>query len=177
MDLEQRARRIEWVLMDSDGVLTDGRIWMSSDGEEQRSFHVRDGHGIRMGQRGGLSFGIISGRESKVVSQRAEELDIEEVHQRIYDKLGRYDEILARLGLDDAAVCYIGDDLVDLPVLRRVGLAAAPADADADVLAACHWVSSHAGGHGAVRELIELLLRSRGTWPAVTERYFSTPAR
>lgn len=177
MDVAERASRIEWVLMDSDGVLTDGKIWMSSDGEELRSFHVRDGHGIRMGQRGGLSFGIISGRESKVVNRRAEELDIQEVHQRVWDKLARYEELSDRLGLSDEAVCYIGDDLVDLPVLRRVGLAAAPADADADVLAACHWVSRHPGGCGAVRELVELLLRARGSWPAVTERYFSTPAR
>jgi 3-deoxy-D-manno-octulosonate 8-phosphate phosphatase (KDO 8-P phosphatase) len=158
--------------MDSDGVLTDGRLYMYSDGVEGRAFNVRDGHGIRMAQRGGLMFGIISGRESKVVADRAEELYITEVHQHVFDKLERYTEIVDRLGLADDAVCYIGDDLVDLPVLSRVGLSVAPADANDQVRKQVHWVTGRNGGEGAVREVIDALLQARGKWDAVTRRYF-----
>jgi 3-deoxy-D-manno-octulosonate 8-phosphate phosphatase (KDO 8-P phosphatase) len=171
-EIRERAGKIRLVLMDSDGVLTDGRLFMFSDGSEGRAFNVRDGHGIRMAQRGGLMFGIISGRESQIVAERAEELYITEVHQRVFDKLERYKEIVDRLGLADEAVCYIGDDLVDLPVLSRVGLAVAPADADDQIRECVHWVTSRQGGEGAVREVIDLLLQARDKWDAVTRRYF-----
>lgn len=176
MDVSQevtdRAAKISLVLMDSDGVLTDGRILMYSDGSEGRGFSVRDGHGIRMGQRGGLMFGIVSGRESPVVADRAEELYITEVHQGIFDKLERYKEILERFELPPEAVCYIGDDLVDVPVLRRVGLAVAPANAEESVREIAHWVTPSRGGEGAVRELVDVILRAKGKWDLVTERYF-----
>ena len=125
-DVFDRARKVNLVLMDVDGVLTDGRILMYSDGTEGRAFSARDGHGVRMGQRGGLLFGIVSGRDCKVVSDRAEELYITEVHQGIFEKLERYSEILERFQLPDEAVCYIGDDIVDVPVLRQVGSAPSP---------------------------------------------------
>ena len=167
-----RARKIRMVLMDVDGVLTDGRLFMFSDGSEGRVFHVRDGHGVRMGQRGGLMFGILSGRESGVVTNRTEELYITEVHQRVFDKIERYSEIVDRLQLADEAVCFVGDDLVDLPVINRVGLAVAPADADEHVRKHVHWVTSRNGGDGAVRQVIDLLLHASGKWDVVTQRYF-----
>ena len=168
----ERARKIRMVLLDVDGVLTDGRLFLASDGSEGRAFNIRDGHGVRMGQRGGLMFGILSGRESKVVTDRAEELYITEVHQRVFEKIERYGEIVDRLELKDEAVCFVGDDLVDLPVLHRVGLAVAPADADEHVRKHVHWVTSRSGGDGAVREVIDLLLHARGKWDLVTRRYF-----
>jgi 3-deoxy-D-manno-octulosonate 8-phosphate phosphatase (KDO 8-P phosphatase) len=171
-EVKDRAEKISLVLMDSDGVLTDGRILMYSDGSEGRGFSARDGHGIRMGQRGGLMFGIVSGRESKVVADRAEELYITEVHQGIFDKLERYKEILERFELPPEAVCYIGDDLVDVPVLRRVGFAVAPANAEESVREIAHWVTPSHGGDGAVRELVDVILRAKGKWDLVTERYF-----
>jgi 3-deoxy-D-manno-octulosonate 8-phosphate phosphatase (KDO 8-P phosphatase) len=150
--------------MDVDGVLTDGRLYVSQDGTEWKTFHTHDGHGIRLGQRCGLGFGILSGRESRVVARRAEELRITEVHQRVFDKGALLGPILARIGLSGDAVCYIGDDLVDLPVMRRVGLAVAPADARPEVIEAAHYVTARRGGRGAVREAIELVLRARGEW-------------
>jgi 3-deoxy-D-manno-octulosonate 8-phosphate phosphatase (KDO 8-P phosphatase) len=168
----ERARRISLVLMDVDGVLTDGRVYMYSDGSEGRAFSVRDGHGIRLGQRGGLLFGILSGRESRVVVDRAEELYITEVHQGIFDKLERYKEILERFQLPPEAVCYIGDDLVDVPLLKRAGLGVAPADAEEGARRAAHWTTRRNGGEGAVRELIDMILRAKGKWEVVSERYF-----
>lgn len=171
-EILERARKISLVLMDVDGVLTDSRIFMFSGGTEGRGFSARDGHGIRMGQRGGLMFGILSGRESSVVTDRAEELYITEIHQGLFDKLERYREILERLQLSDEAVCYIGDDLVDVPVMRRVGLAVAPAGSEEEVLRVAHWVTRRSGGEGAVREVVDLLLHVKGKWETVTERYF-----
>ncbi|MDX1390062.1 MAG: HAD hydrolase family protein, partial [Acidobacteriota bacterium] len=139
---------------------------------EGRAFNIRDGHGVRMGQRGGLMFGILSGRESKVVTDRAEELYITEIHQRVFDKIERYVEIVDRLQLGDEEVCFVGDDLVDLPVIHRVGLAVAPADADEHVRRHAHWVTRRNGGDGAVREVIDLLLHARDKWDVVTRRYF-----
>jgi 3-deoxy-D-manno-octulosonate 8-phosphate phosphatase (KDO 8-P phosphatase) len=171
-EILERARKVRLVLMDVDGVLTDGKVHMHSDGTEGRSFNVRDGHGIRMGQRGGLMFGIISGRESRVVSDRAEELYITEVHQGVFDKVERYTEILQRFQLEDDAVCYVGDDLVDVPLMSRVGLAVAPADAEEEVIRVAHWVTRRRGGDGAVREVVNMLLRVSDKWGMVTDRYF-----
>ena len=171
-EVVERARKIRLVLMDVDGVLTDSRIYMFSDGTEGRAFSTRDGHGIRMGQRGGLMFGILSGRESRVVIDRAEQLYITEIHQGIFDKNERYAEILERFQLSDEAVCFIGDDLVDVPVMRRVGLAVAPAGSEEGVIQVAHWVTRRSGGQGAVREVVDLLLRAKGKWETVTERYF-----
>jgi 3-deoxy-D-manno-octulosonate 8-phosphate phosphatase (KDO 8-P phosphatase) len=167
----ERARRIRLVLLDVDGVLTDGRLYMDSGGGDARSFHVRDGHGIRLGQRAGLRFGIVSGRESRVVARRAEELSISEVHQKIGDKLACVERVLGRLGLAHDAVCFVGDDMVDIPVMRRVGLAVAPRDAAREALEAAHFVTSAGGGRGAVREVVELLLKAGDRWDAVTRPF------
>lgn len=168
----ERASNISFVLMDVDGVLTDGRLYMRGNGSEGKTFHTHDGHGIRMGQRGGLRFGILSGRESKVVAERAQELSITEVHQRIYNKAECFEQILRQHQLAEEAVCYIGDDLIDLPVMRRAGLAIAPANAVPEVIEAAHYVTEREGGNGAVREAVDLLLRAKGNWDSVTERYF-----
>jgi len=167
----ERAAKVQLILMDVDGVLTDARLYIDSEGRETKAFDARDGHGIRMGQQAGLSFGIISGRQAAAVSARAAELDITEVHQRIQDKIGLFQEILERLKLTADAVCYVGDDLIDLPVMRRVGFAAAPADALAEAQEAAHYVTRRAGGRGAVREVVDLVLRARGDWERVTRRY------
>jgi 3-deoxy-D-manno-octulosonate 8-phosphate phosphatase (KDO 8-P phosphatase) len=171
-EVYEKGKKIQLVLLDVDGVLTDGRLIMGSGGEEGRSFHVRDGLGIRLGQRGGLLFGLISGRESKIVADRAEELYITEIHQGVFDKVAKLEEVLGRLKLEKDQVCYIGDDLVDLPVLRQVGLAAAPADALPEVREAVHYVADCRGGQGAVREVVDILLRAKEKWETVTARFF-----
>lgn len=171
-EVVKRAERVGLVLLDSDGVLTDGRIVIGSDGNEWRAFDVRDGHGIRMGRDAGLVFGIVSGRRSKVVEARARELGIEEVHQKIQDKGRCVEEILSRSGVSGDAACFVGDDLIDLPAMRRVGLSIAPADAVAEVRHTVDWVTARGGGRGAVREVVELLLRASGRWERATARYF-----
>jgi 3-deoxy-D-manno-octulosonate 8-phosphate phosphatase (KDO 8-P phosphatase) len=160
------------ILLDVDGVLTDGRLFLGTGGYDGRAFHTRDGHGIRMGQRGGLLFGLVSGRESPVVAARAEELYITEVHQGVYDKLACVEELLARLGIDAAEACFVGDDLVDLPAMRRVGFAAAPRDAAPEVRRFAHYVTRRPGGGGAVREVVDLVLRASDRWEQATERYY-----
>ncbi len=170
-EILDRAKKIELLLLDVDGVLTDGRLTLSNDGAELKSFHARDGLGIRMAQRGGLMIGLVSGRESKVVVDRAEELYITEVHQRIYDKLEKFREILQRLKLKPEQVCFMGDDLVDIQVMRAAGFAAAPADAIEQVRETAHFVTSRNGGAGCVRELVDLLLRATGKWDKVTSRF------
>jgi len=152
-------------------VMTDGRIYVAPDGNETKSFHVRDGLGIRLGQAGGLSFGIITGRRSPAVAARAEELDIAELHQGVVDKDGCLDGILERTGLADDAVAFIGDDLLDVPVMNRVGFAAAPADATAEAREAADYVARSRGGFGVVREVVDIVLRASGAWERVTGRY------
>ena len=166
------ASRIRLILLDVDGVLTDGRIYVSDQGIESRAFDARDGLGIKLGQLAGLTFGVISGRESPLVEKRARELAIEEIHQRVLDKVGRAKEIRERLALDADAVCYVGDDLIDLPLLRTVGLSAAPADAVPEVRAAVQLVTSRPGGRGAVREVVDLVLQASGRWDDVTRRFY-----
>ncbi|HAM32267.1 MAG: phenylphosphate carboxylase subunit delta [Deltaproteobacteria bacterium RBG_16_66_15] len=167
-----RAAGVRLFLMDVDGVLTDGGIIHDAAGVETKRFHVRDGHGIKMLQRAGVPVGIITGRTSEVVAIRARELGIDIVRQGVYDKLAALREILAGTGILPAETAYAGDDIVDLPLLRAVGFSAAPSDAEPYVLDAVHYVSSRAGGKGAVREITEFLLRARGSWDAVTAKYF-----
>jgi 3-deoxy-D-manno-octulosonate 8-phosphate phosphatase (KDO 8-P phosphatase) len=171
-ETRERAARIRVVLMDVDGVLTDGCIYMGSQGDDGRCFHSRDGVGVRLGQRGGLTFGIVSGRRSEAVAGRASELDIGEVHQGIRDKSACLDGILHRLDVADDAVCFVGDDLVDVPVMRRVGLAAAPSDAAPEVREIADYVTASAGGRGAVREVVDVILRASGKWKEVTQPFF-----
>ncbi|MDH4196043.1 MAG: HAD hydrolase family protein [Candidatus Aminicenantes bacterium] len=170
MTAEDRARRVEMLLMDVDGTLTDGTILILPDGEELRSYHVADGLGILLAQLAGLRVGIITGKESRSVATRAKRLRLAEVTQGAIDKKKALDEILARHELAAEKVAYIGDDLGDLSVLRTAGLAGAVGDAHPDVKSSAHYVCRTAGGRGAVREFIEFILKAQGTWDDVKTR-------
>ena len=138
--------------------MTDGGLYYSGRGEQLKKFDVKDGYGIVKLRRFGIPVGIITGRVSKIIERRAEELDITELHQNLHDKLSAYNRIKKRFGLHDEEVAYIGDDEPDLPVLKRVGFSAAPADAVSGVLKVVHYACKHKGGHGAVREVIDLIV-------------------
>jgi 3-deoxy-D-manno-octulosonate 8-phosphate phosphatase (KDO 8-P phosphatase) len=169
----KKAARTRLFLLDVDGVLTDGGIVYDVDGREMKRFHVRDGHGIKMLQRAGVKVGIITGRTSEVVAIRARELDISIVRQGATDKVEAWRRILDETGFSAGETAYVGDDIVDLPLMREVGFSAAVADAEAYVVDAADFVSSRSGGRGAVREIIEFVLRSSGSWDKVASRYFT----
>ena len=157
---------IKLLLFDVDGVLTDGTILVHPDGSESKQFNIRDGAGVVWAQRAGLSIGLLSARTADATAVRAAQLGIRIVSQGGADKLAGYDRILEAEGLSDHQVGYMGDDLQDLPVLRRAGFSAAPADAAPEVRAAVQWISASGGGRGAVRECIEHVLRAQGHWQA-----------
>jgi YrbI family 3-deoxy-D-manno-octulosonate 8-phosphate phosphatase len=171
MKLEQRCQQIELVLADVDGVLTPGQIIFNNQGIESKQFHIRDGLGIRLWQRAGYKFGVITGRSSHIVKIRAAELGVEIVRQTAEDKLPVAQEILTQLNLEPHQACYIGDDLPDVPVMRHVGLAVAVADASEETRAAAHYVTKLEGGAGAVREVIELILKSQRRWQDLIQKY------
>lgn len=166
-----RARALRLLLLDVDGVLTDGSVVMQRDGD-LKAFFIRDGAALVWAQREGLEIGFLSGRPSPVTTNRAAELGISLVVQQP-DKQAAYAQIVAARGLGDEEVGFMGDDLLDLPILRRVGLSAAPADAAGEVLTRVDWVSRYPGGRGAVRELIEVVLSARGRWDAVVNSYLA----
>jgi len=170
--MEEKLKKIKLLILDVDGVLTDGRIIFDSNGIESKFFNVKDGHGIKMLQRSGIEVGIISGRESQVVYNRAVELGINQVYQKSLDKLVPYRQMLEATGLTDEQVAFMGDDVIDIPLLKRVGFAAAPADAVDEVFPFAHFVSKNRGGWGAVREVCDLLLKAQGSWDTVTSRYY-----
>jgi 3-deoxy-D-manno-octulosonate 8-phosphate phosphatase (KDO 8-P phosphatase) len=157
----QRAKAIKLLLMDCDGVMTDGRITLLPDGDEQKTFHVRDGQGIVLCHRTGLETGIISGRTSTATKRRANELQMTYVRQDVKDKLVVLGEILSQAGVAESECAYIGDDIADIPVMRRVGLAIAVADAADGAKQAAHLVTISQGGRGAVREAVDLILKAR----------------
>lgn len=170
-NLQVRARRIRLLLLDVDGVLTDGRIHLQSlpngTAEEMKVFFSQDGVGLKLARVAGLRTGLITGRESAATARRAREVGMEFVSQKRAEKLPAYEAICREAKVSDAEVAYMGDDLPDLPVLQRVGLAIAPANAVPEVKRAAHYVTRRRGGEGAVREAIELLLESRGAWRAL----------
>jgi 3-deoxy-D-manno-octulosonate 8-phosphate phosphatase (KDO 8-P phosphatase) len=168
-DLNERARRVTLLLLDVDGVLTDGTVSISSSGGESKRFHIRDGAAIVWAQRHGLPVGLLSGRPSRATARRATELGIRIVWQVGSDKLTGFNNLLADHGHAAADVAYMADDLMDLPVISRAGLSAAPADAAPEVLERVDWVSKYPGGQGAVREFIEVILRARGSWETVVK--------
>ena len=170
--MEERLKKIKLLILDVDGVLTDGRIIFDSNAVESKFFNVKDGHGIKMLQRSGVEVGIISGRESQVVYNRAVELGIGQVYQKALDKLVPYRQMLEATGLTDEEVAFMGDDVIDIPILKRVGFAAAPADAVSEVFPFVQFISKNRGGWGAVREVCDLILKGQGTWDAVTSRYY-----
>ena len=159
--LLEKARRIRLLVLDVDGVLTDGRLYFGSGGEQLKVFDVRDGYGLVALQRAGVAVAIISGRDSEAVRRRAAELGITRVSQGVQDKAAQLDSLLEELGVEPRDVACIGDDIPDLPILRRAGLAIAVADAHPTVQAETHWTTSQPGGRGAVREACDLLLSAR----------------
>jgi len=160
--LTRRCQALKLVLTDVDGVMTDGKIMLLPGGAEAKSFHVRDGLGLVLARRAGLKTGLVSGRSSEEVARRAAELGLEVVRQGVTDKVACLGEVLGGLGLEAREVAYIGDDFNDLPLLREVGLSAAPADAPFEVRDAAFMVTERKGGEGCVREFVEAILRARG---------------
>jgi 3-deoxy-D-manno-octulosonate 8-phosphate phosphatase (KDO 8-P phosphatase) len=159
----ERARRIRLLVLDVDGVLTDGRLYLSPMGEELKVFHVRDGSGLVALQRAGIAVAIISGRDSAAVSRRATELGIRHVRQGVVDKGAELDRLLVELAVEPVETACVGDDTPDLPMLHRAGLAVGVADAHPALLAAAHWITRAPGGRGAVREVCDLLLNARAS--------------
>lgn len=170
-EIERRASRIRLLLMDCDGVLTDGRITLLGDGDEEKSFHTRDGHGLVLLHRAGLRSGIISGRTSTLVERRARELGMTYVKQGTWDKIKEFDEVLREAGVEDDEVAFIGDDVTDIPLMQRSELAVAVADAVEETRRAAHFVTRLPGGFGAVREVCELILKAQGHWEDLMQRY------
>jgi 3-deoxy-D-manno-octulosonate 8-phosphate phosphatase (KDO 8-P phosphatase) len=171
MKLEQRCQQIELILADVDGVLTGGQIIYNNQGIESKPFHIRDGLGIKLWQRAGYRFGLITGRSSQIVKIRAAELGVEIVRQTAEDKLPVVEQIAQSLALELRQVCFIGDDLPDLPSIRAVGLGVAVADACSEVRQAAHLVTGLKGGEGAVRETVETILKAQRRWLDLVHKY------
>ncbi len=165
------ARPIKAVIFDVDGVLTDGSLYLGDDGQEYKAFNSRDGHGMVMLRESGVTLAIITGRRSEVVRIRMESLGVDHVYQGQRDKLPAYEQLKQQLGIDDAQMAYVGDDVVDLPVMRRVGFAVAVADAHPLVLEHAHWRTGSPGGRGAAREVCELIMRAQGKLDAMLAGY------
>ena len=176
MSIDARAARIKLVLFDVDGVLTDGRVLLHGDGTESKAFFIRDGIAMVWAERLGIKVGLLSARTSPTTTQRAAQLGITMVYQ-VPNKLETYETILRDNGLTDDDVAYMADDILDLGVLARVGLSAAPADAVREVRDRVHWVASLPGGAGAAREFIELLLRAQGRWSHLVASFTVEPER
>lgn len=170
-DILERARRIRLVIFDVDGVLTDGSLYLGDDGQEYKAFNSRDGHGMTMLQQTGVRIGVITGRSSEVVRIRMASLGVEHVYQGRREKVPAYEELKGAAGLPDEAIAFVGDDVVDLPVMRRVGLAIAVADAHPAVQRHAHWLTRSRGGRGAGRDVCELIMEAQGTLPAMMDHY------
>jgi len=171
VSIEAKAAKIRLVLFDVDGVLTDGKVVIHADATESKTFDIKDGISMVWAQRVGLTVGILSARHSATTPHRAAQLGITLIRQGVPNKAEAYQEMVASAGVDDSQVAYMGDDIVDLAVLGRVGLSAAPANAAEEVRARVDWVSACRGGDGAVRELIETILKAQGRWTTIVDGY------
>jgi 3-deoxy-D-manno-octulosonate 8-phosphate phosphatase (KDO 8-P phosphatase) len=169
--LLSRIRGIKLLILDVDGVMTDGQIIIDDAGLESKHFDVRDGHGLKILMRCGIDVVLLTGRKSRVVDHRAADLGITEVHQGIWNKREVFDEILKRRKLSPEETAYVGDDVVDIPLLKRVGFGVAVADACPEAAEVADYVTEHPGGRGAVREVCEVILKGQGRWGEVAERY------
>jgi 3-deoxy-D-manno-octulosonate 8-phosphate phosphatase (KDO 8-P phosphatase) len=176
-ELTRRAAAIRLLLLDVDGVLTDGKLIYSDADTESKNFHTQDGQGLALLRDHGVALGIVSGRKSKAVERRAAELKFAHVHLGVHDKWAITQGILAATGVAASEVCFVGDDLPDLAVMLRVGLACCPADAAADVASRAHWQTPRPGGAGAVRDVCELLLRAQGRWADAVARFMPAGGR
>lgn len=172
LSLEERLKKIRLVILDVDGALTDGRITFGTGGVEIKSFDVRDGHGIKIAMRVGLEFAVVTGRTSEVVDRRAMDLGIQRVYQRAWDKKAVLSQLLDDLQFHPEEVAVIGDDVVDIPVFRRVGVSFTVPEAPIEVRREATYITRHAGGWGAVREMIEMILRAQGQWELALARYY-----
>ena len=171
MDLTARAKRVRLAIFDVDGVMTDGTLYIGARGEALKAFNILDGHGLRMLREAGVVTAILSGRKHAAVDRRAKELSIDHVVQGRSDKVPEFEKLIKRLKLEANACAYVGDDLPDLPVLRRAGVAVAVADACPEVRKAADFVTAAAGGRGAVRDAVEWLLKLQGAWADLVGRY------
>ena len=170
----QKLKPIKLLILDVDGVLTDGSVVYTDSGEEIKQFDAQDGHGLKLLMRSGIEVVLLTGRKSKAVLHRARDLGIEHVHQKAIDKIAVYAKILTRSNLPDKNVAFVGDDLVDIPVLKRVGFSAAVPGAVPEVKEVVDYITDKNGGEGAVREICELLLKAQNKWEKVTEKYHRT---
>ncbi|AAQ60992.1 KdsC family phosphatase [Chromobacterium violaceum] len=171
--ISEQARKVKLLIMDVDGVLTDGRIYYNAQGEESKSFYVQDGLGLRLLQGAGVQLAIISGRADRCVEHRARALNIDHYYGGVHDKQVALADLLDKTGLSADECAFIGDDLIDLPILTRVGLAVAVPEAPPQVRQHCHYVTGNPGGHGAVRELAELIMQAQGSFEGVLARYLA----
>ena len=171
-EIVERASTIRLLIMDVDGVLTDGRLWFTAKGEELKAFHARDGHGIKLLQRIGVETAVISGRRSQAVALRMESLGIRHVYQGYEEKLQPFEELMAKLEVSPGATCYVGDDLLDLPIIRRVGLAVGVADAHFGIRPHLHHMTRMQGGMGAVREVCDLILYAQDQLEGIVKSYY-----
>ena len=162
--LANKAKKIKLLILDVDGVMTDNRLVYSDDGIESKSFYTRDGHGMVMLQKSDVEIGIITGRKSQLVTNRMNDLKVKHVYQGVPDKLPTFLKLVDKLGLDMEEIAYVGDDILDLPILMRVGLSITPADGEIEVKPRVDYVSEFVGGRGCVREVCEIIMRSQGTW-------------
>jgi 3-deoxy-D-manno-octulosonate 8-phosphate phosphatase (KDO 8-P phosphatase) len=171
--LRARAARVKLLVLDVDGVLTDGRIIMDHEGREIKAFDVRDGHGIKLLREAGIEVAMLTGRSSPVVQRRADDLGIPPswVRQGVTDKVRAYQEIAREVGIGDEETCFVGDDLVDIPLLKRVGIPIVVADGAQEAKQCARYVTQAPGGRGAVREVCDLLLQAQGKWESVLRRY------
>lgn len=172
-DFIEKAREIRLVVFDVDGVLTDGGLHIDCDGREHKVFNSRDGHGMKMLQETGVLIGVITGRSSQSVAHRMAGLGVDHVFQGQQDKLPAFRQLLDTVGVPAEQVACVGDDVVDLPMMRRAGLAIAVNDAHELVKEHAHWITAHRGGQGAARDVCELIMKAQGTLPALWERYLS----
>ena len=170
-DILERASRIRLLIFDVDGVLTDGSLFVGDDGQEYKAFNSRDGHGIKMLLKHGVTVGIITGRTSRVVEHRMANLGITHIYQGKLEKLPAFEELINEVGVTAEQTAYVGDDVVDLPVMRRVGLAIAVQDAHPLVIRHSHWQTPTAGGRGAARDVCEMLMEAHGVLEQELERY------
>ncbi len=168
---EKRANRIRLIAFDVDGVLTDGKVTYSTSGDEEKSFNIRDGHGIKLAMRAGMKVAFITGRTSAVVKRRSDELGVDFLFQGSLEKIKALESILADSGIDSSEVAFLGDDLIDLPVVQRVGLGCSVADGVAELRERSHFTTIARGGEGAARELIEFILKAQGLWDSAVSKY------
>ena len=170
-DILERAKKLKLLILDVDGVLTDGKLFFDQEGNEYKCFHARDGHGIKLLRQTGVEIAVISGRKSKTVELRMKNLGIQLIYQGHEHKLQSFNEIIEILGISPDQAAHIGDDLLDLPIMTRVGLAIAVSDANFAVKQRAHWCTTELGGHGAVREACDLIMQAQGSFEAILNSY------